>query len=55
MNQEYYVSLRIVKATSKEEANEQVENGNFCEDHPVCDEIILLDKVLLELITEKLK
>lgn len=42
MEKEYYVSLRIVLASSINEAVEKVENQEFEESHVLCDQVIPL-------------
>jgi dsDNA-binding SOS-regulon protein len=52
-----YYSVRTIRATSKKEAVEKVEDGEFDEMHEMCDEVLtteeLIKQLLLQLENEK--
>lgn len=42
-----YYSIRVISAATHEEAEERAENGEFNEDHPLCDVILPEDMVII--------
>ena len=48
-----YYSIRVVNADNKDEAIEQVEQGEFDESDPLCDEVLTEEELILRLQINK--
>jgi len=47
--EQLYYNLRVVKANSKDDAIDQVEAGNFLENHDLCDLVLPIEELVMVL------